>query len=45
MNADGVQEYWLTQLYYKQNIEAGLTVEYNQLVAEMQLDERKTRWD
>ena len=40
MNADGVQEYWLTRLYYKQNFEAGLTVEYNQLVAEMQLDER-----
>ena len=40
MNADGVQEYRLTRLYYKQNIEAGLTVEYIQLVAEMQLDER-----
>ena len=26
MNADGVQEYWLTRLCYKQNFEAGLTV-------------------
>ena len=39
MNADGVQEYWLTRLYYKQNFEAGLTVEYNQLVAEMPIRE------